>query len=83
MNTVRLFSEDIGMQFRVDKCAITVLKRGKLDSSNNGIIFENQDTIRSLDEKTATSIWAYYLDKIRKTAYKDYEIKFRRPGDGN
>ena len=24
MNTVRLFSEDIGMQFVVDKCAITV-----------------------------------------------------------
>ena len=59
MNTVRLLSEDIGMQFGVDKCAITVLKRGKLDSSKNGIIFENQDTIRSLDEKTATGIWAY------------------------
>ena len=46
MNTVRLFSENIGMQFGVDKCAITVLNRGKLDSSNNDIIFENQDTIR-------------------------------------
>ena len=51
MNTVRLFSEDIGMQFGVDKCAITALKRGKHYSSKNDIIFENQDTIRSLDEK--------------------------------
>ena len=51
MNTVRLFSVNIRMQFGVDKCAIKVLKRGKLDSSNNDIIFENQDTIRSLDEK--------------------------------
>ena len=50
-NTVRLFSEDIGMQFGVDKCAITALKRGKHYSSKNDIIFENQDTIRSLDEK--------------------------------
>ena len=50
-NTVRLFSEDIGMQFGVDKYAITALKRGKHYSSKNDIIFENQDTIRSLDEK--------------------------------
>ena len=51
MNTVRLLSEDIRMQFGVDKCAITVLKRGKLDSPRNDIIFENQVTIRSVDEK--------------------------------
>ena len=51
INTVCLFSEDIRMQFGVDKCAITVLKRGKLDSSNNDIIFENQDTIRLMNEK--------------------------------
>ena len=51
MNTVCLFSEDIRMQFGVDKDAIMVLKRGKLDSPNNVIIFENQDTIRSLNKK--------------------------------
>ena len=59
INTVRLFSENVAMQFGVDKCAITVLKRGKLDSSKSDIVFENQDTIRSPDEKTATGIWAY------------------------
>ena len=60
INTVRLFSEDIGIQFGVDKCAITVLKRGKIDNCNNDIIFECQDTIRSLNEKkTATRVWAY------------------------
>ena len=52
MNTVCLFSEDIKMQFGVDKDAIMVLKRGKLDSPNNVIIFENQDTIRSLNKKS-------------------------------
>ena len=56
MNTVRLLSEHIRMQFGFDKCAITVLKRGKLDRSDSDIIFENQDTIRSLDEKKLLQI---------------------------
>ena len=41
MNTVRVFSDDIGMQFGIDKCAITVMKRGKLDNSNNDIVLGN------------------------------------------
>ena len=57
MNTVCLFSEDIVMQFGVEKCAIMVWKRGNPDSPNNDIIFESQDTIRSLSEKK--SIWTY------------------------
>ena len=52
MNTFNLFSEDIGVQFRVGKCTTTVLKRGKLDSFNNSIISENQDTIKSLKENS-------------------------------
>ena len=50
MNTVHFFSEDIGVQFGIDKCPVRVLKVGKLDSSSNDIVFENQSTIRSLDE---------------------------------
>ena len=45
-----LFSEDIGVQFQVNKSTVTVLKVGKLESSSNDIVFENQSTIRSLDE---------------------------------
>ena len=38
MNTVRVLSEDIEMQFRINKCAISVLKSRILDSQNNHII---------------------------------------------
>ena len=99
INTVRLFSEDIRMQFGVDNCAITVMKRGKLDSSYNDIIFENQDTIRSRDEKNCykylgvlevdnikhQQIKSQLEKKIRKRAEEDSEIevKFRQTGDVN
>ena len=98
-NTVRLFSEDIEMQFAIDKGAITVLKRGKLDSSNNDIIFENQNTIRALDEKNCYKyLGILEVDNIKhqqmksqlkkrkqKTTEKNSEIKvkFRQPGYGN
>ena len=30
VQTVRIFSDDIGMEFDIDKCATLVLKRGKI-----------------------------------------------------
>ena len=30
IQTVRIFSEDIGMQFGIDKCAMLVVKKGKI-----------------------------------------------------
>ena len=30
LNTVRIFSQDIGLQFGINKCAVLVLKRGKV-----------------------------------------------------
>ena len=33
VNTVRVFSSDIGMDFGIEKCAMMVMKRGKLDKS--------------------------------------------------
>ena len=33
VHTVRVFSSDIGMDFGVKKCAMMVMKRGKLDKS--------------------------------------------------
>ena len=29
IQTVRIFSEDIGMEFGLDKCAVLIMKRGK------------------------------------------------------
>ena len=33
VSTVQLVSQDIGMQFGVQKCGVTVMKRGKLITS--------------------------------------------------
>ena len=60
-----------GIQFGVDKCAITVLKKEKLDRSNNDIIFENQDTIRSLDEKNCCK----YLGILEVDNIKHQQMK--------
>ena len=30
IQTVRIFSEDIGMQFGIDKCAMLVMKKGEM-----------------------------------------------------
>ena len=35
VHTVRVFSSDIGMDFGIKKCATMVMKRGKLDKSED------------------------------------------------
>ena len=47
--TVRIFSEDIQMQFGIEKCAMLVMKRGKIVKSD-GIKFPNGKVIKSLEE---------------------------------
>ena len=34
IQTVRVFSSDIGMEFGIEKCAILIMKRGKVSISN-------------------------------------------------
>ena len=45
----RIFSEDIGMQFGIEKCAILVIKKGKIVKSD-GIELPNDKVIKSLEE---------------------------------
>ena len=49
VQTVRVFSEDIGMEFGTDKCALLVIKRGKKVTSE-GIELPNNEEIKSLKE---------------------------------
>lgn len=74
MNTVRVLSDDIGMQFGIDKCAITVMKRGKLDNSNNDIVLGNQEKITSLDENNCYK----YLGMLKVDNIKQKEMKTQR-----
>ena len=57
IQTVRIFSEDTGMQFGIDngmqfgidKCAILVMEKGKIVNSD-GIQLPNDKLIKSLEE---------------------------------
>ena len=49
IQTVRIFSTDIGMQFGIDKCAMLVMKKGKIVKSD-GIQLPNDKVIKSLKE---------------------------------
>ena len=51
VHTVRIFSEDIGMDFGIEKCAKLLLRRGKVTSSD-GIKLPGGKEIKPLDEGT-------------------------------
>ena len=50
IQTVRIFSEDTGMQFWIDKCAMLVIKKGKILKSD-GTELLNEKVIKSLEEE--------------------------------
>ena len=49
IHTVRIYSQDIGMEFSIEKCALLVMKSGKRHLTD-GIELPNQDKIRTLAE---------------------------------
>lgn len=55
IQTVRTFSDDIHVEFRLNKCAKTVLKKGKLVHSQNLML----DINREIEEqgKTCKYLW--------------------------
>ena len=48
IQTVRVFSSDIGMEFGIEKCAVVIMKRGKM-SNSNGIKLPDDDFIKALN----------------------------------
>ena len=47
-NTVRIFSEYIGMEFVISKCATRKIKRGFI-SKSEGIQFPNDESIKNIE----------------------------------
>jgi len=46
-----MFSEDIGMEFGIQRCGVLVLKRGKVDKNNcRGITLPNGKVMKTIDE---------------------------------
>ena len=49
IHTIRIYSQDIGMEFGIEKCALLVMKSGKRHLTD-GIELPNQDKIKMLAE---------------------------------
>ena len=75
VQTVRVFSDDIGMQFGIEKCAMLVMRRGKKVKSE-GIALPNNEKIRSLDETEGYK----YLGVLEadEVLHKDMKEKLRK-----
>ena len=50
IHAVRIYSQDIGMEFGIGKCAMQVMKRGKRHLTDE-MELPNQDKIRTLRKK--------------------------------
>ena len=66
LNTVRVFSEDIRMEFGINKCGVLVMKRGRL-SRTVGIEMPSGDMIKEID----TELGYKYLGVLEADSFKD------------
>ncbi|XP_023216726.1 uncharacterized protein LOC111619278 [Centruroides sculpturatus] len=68
-NTVRIFSNDIRMEFGLDKCATVALRRGKITESE-GINMPNGQTIKCHQPEAYKYLGILQLDSIRHKQVK-------------
>ena len=64
IHAVRIFSQDIGMEFGQEKCALLVMKSGKRHMSE-GMELSNHDKIRTLGENE-TNLGILEADTIKQ-----------------
>ena len=65
IHAVRIYSQDIGMEFGIEKCAMLVMKSGKRHLTD-GMELPNQDKIRTLGGKETYK----YLDILEADTIK-------------
>ena len=71
MHAVRIYSQDIGMEFGTEKCAIFVMKSGKRHITD-GMELPNHDRIRTLEEnETNKYLGILETDTIKQVQMKD------------
>ena len=70
IHTVRIYSQDIGMEFGIEKCALLVMKSGKRHLTD-GIELPNQDKFRTLAENRTYK----YLGFLEADTIKQVEMK--------
>ena len=71
IHAVRIYSQDIGMEFGIEKCAMHVMKSGKRHMTD-GMEQPNHDRIRTLEEKeTYKYLGILEADTIKQVQMKD------------
>ena len=71
VNTVRIFSDDVHMQFGQDKCAKVTINRGKLASTEN-IRLPSREEIRELEiEETYKYLGIHQADEVKNNVVKE------------
>ena len=70
MYVVRIYSQAIGMEFGIEKCAMLVMKSGKKHLTNR-MELPNQDKIRMLGENETYK----YLGILEADTIKQVEMK--------
>ena len=70
IHAVRIYSQDIGMEFGIEKCAMLVMKTGKRHLTD-GMELPNQGKIRTLGKKETYK----YLGILEADTIKQVEMK--------
>ena len=71
IHAVRIYSQDIGMEFGIEKCAMLVMKSGKRHMTD-GMELPNHDKIRTLgEEETYKYLGILEADTIKQEEMKD------------
>ena len=71
IHAVRIYSQDIGMEFGIEKCAMLVMKSGKRHMTDE-MELPNRDNIRTLgEEETYRYLGILEADTIKQVEMKD------------
>ena len=71
IHAVRIYSQSIGMEFGIEKCAMLVMKSGKRHMTD-GMELPNHDKIRTLGEnETCKYLGILEADTIKQMQMKD------------
>ncbi len=74
VNTVHVFSTDIGMEFGLRKCGVLTLKRGKI-ARCEGIELPNGEVMKEVEKEGYTYLGIVELDKIKENEIKEKIIR--------
>ena len=70
VQTVHIFSEDIGMQFGIKKCGVLIMERGKV-IREDGIRLSDRQLMKDIGETGYTYLGILKTDKIKEKEMKE------------